>query len=323
MRIRAALLLSAVLLSVGVGAAPAAAAEPAAVGVVTTLQGSALVSRTALSQPLRLAFRDDVFPRDRISTGEGALVRVLLGGKAVVTVRELSVLTITERAGHAVVALDSGAVTASIAHDRLRPGEGFEIRTRNAVAAVRGTVLTVEAGEGPGRAVSGSVAPLSRILVHRGQVEVSVIGDPTSARAVIGTQQQVSVSGVTLGAVEPIPTQAVGHSASPAPQHTAPPDLFVDALAERESARALGLAHSLLGVSRGGRPHAGASDNKTAGGRDGDQDGAGARSLRGDNALTTLGRPDVEGGSGGHGSSGVPRVPLTAISRGQHGRGHH
>jgi hypothetical protein len=321
MRIHAALVLPALLLSAGLGARPAAG-EPAAVGVVTTLQGSALVTRTALARPLRLAFRDNVFPRDRISTGEGALVRVLLDGKAVVTVRELSVLTLSERPGHAVVALESGAVTASIAHDRLRHSEGFEIRTRNAVAAVRGTILTVEAGEASAEAAAGPPVPLTRILVHRGQVEVAAIGDPSLATVVVGSRQQVSVSGRTLGAIEPTPAQSAGQSA--APQHRAPPELFVDALAERESARAIGLAHVLLRGADEASSHAGGDQG--SGGREAaaDSDEGPAREglLRADKALAALGRADAAGSNGrGQGNGSLPQVPLTAISRGQHGRG--
>src|SRR5713226_9591091 len=128
MRSRTIQMMSALALIAALSPRPATA-EPGAVGVVTTLQGPALLQRAALPAPTRLSFKDDVFSRDRISTGEGALVRVLLGGKAVVTVRELSVLAISEQGGRAVVMLDSGAVTASVAHDRLRPGESIEIRT--------------------------------------------------------------------------------------------------------------------------------------------------------------------------------------------------
>ncbi|PYM72342.1 MAG: hypothetical protein DME10_13070, partial [Candidatus Rokuibacteriota bacterium] len=63
-------------------------------GVVTTLTGTATLARASQSQPLR--FRDSVFEQDKIATAEKSLVRVLLGGKAVVTIRELSELTITE-----------------------------------------------------------------------------------------------------------------------------------------------------------------------------------------------------------------------------------
>ena len=63
-------------------------------GVVTTLTGTATLARASQSQPLR--FRDSLFEQDKIATAEKSLVRVLLGGKAVVTIREFSELTITE-----------------------------------------------------------------------------------------------------------------------------------------------------------------------------------------------------------------------------------
>jgi hypothetical protein len=291
----------------------AAAAEPGAVGVVTTLQGPALVQRAALSAPMRLSFKDDVFSRDRISTGEGALVRVLLGGKAVVTVRELSVLAISEQGGRAVVLLDSGAVTASVAHSRLRPGESIEIRTRNAVAAVRGTVLTVEAGEAPAGTPGGPAVPLSRIRVLSGSVEVSASADPAAATVLVGARQQVSVSGNTIGALQPAPALAAAQSGLAAPQHDAPPDPFVDALAERENGRALGLANSIL------RP-----DPGVGGQHQSNHSGGGESPLQGDKALAIFGGPDADGrGSAGRGNGGggMPDVPLTAISRGNHGHG--
>ena len=66
-------------------------------GVVTTPQGTASVARTTESRPLK--FKDDIFVQDRITTGDDSIARTLLGGKAVVTVRERSVLT-HQRAGH-------------------------------------------------------------------------------------------------------------------------------------------------------------------------------------------------------------------------------
>src|SRR5881628_3291823 len=68
-------------------------------GVVTTLLGTATVSRAALSQPVPLKFKDDVFAQDRVATGDDSIARILLGGKAIVTVRERSSLTITEVPG--------------------------------------------------------------------------------------------------------------------------------------------------------------------------------------------------------------------------------
>ncbi|MGH7349070.1 MAG: FecR domain-containing protein, partial [Candidatus Rokuibacteriota bacterium] len=122
---------------------PVAAQTPDPVGVVTTLDGRVTVARAALPAPLVLKFKDDVFGRDRIRTQENALVRVLLGGKAILTVRELSQVTISEEPGRAVVTLPDGKVVLSVAKQRMQPGESIEIRTPNAVAAVRGSILAV------------------------------------------------------------------------------------------------------------------------------------------------------------------------------------
>ena len=121
----------------------AAAQTSDAVGVVTTIDGRATVARPALASPLSLKFKDDVFGRDRISTQENSLVRVLLGGKAILTVRELSEVTISEEPGRAVVTLPSGKVVLAVQKQRMRPDESIEIRTPNAVAAVRGSILAV------------------------------------------------------------------------------------------------------------------------------------------------------------------------------------
>src|SRR5437879_11769377 len=74
---------------------PLARAEERA-GVVTLLLGTATITRAALPAPASLGFKDAVFIRDQIKTAEKSTVRVLLGGKATVTARERSVLTITE-----------------------------------------------------------------------------------------------------------------------------------------------------------------------------------------------------------------------------------
>ncbi|MFI5326836.1 MAG: FecR domain-containing protein, partial [Candidatus Rokuibacteriota bacterium] len=119
------------------------AQEP--VGVVTTLAGQA--TRTASTPgetPSPLRFKDGVFGADTIRTAERSFVRMLLERKAVLTVRELSVLRITEDATQAVVELKAGGIAFSVARPRLRPGETVLVRTPNAVAAVRGTTIVVE-----------------------------------------------------------------------------------------------------------------------------------------------------------------------------------
>jgi hypothetical protein len=69
------------------------------VGVVTRLEGTVTAARASSPQPVALKFKDGVFVNDRIVTGDQSVVRMLLGGKAVVTVRERSSLTITEVPG--------------------------------------------------------------------------------------------------------------------------------------------------------------------------------------------------------------------------------
>jgi len=70
-------------------AASAAAQDTKPAGVVTSLQGTAKLQRvsTAGSLVQDLRFRDEVRVQDRITTGDQSLARILMGGKAVVTVR--------------------------------------------------------------------------------------------------------------------------------------------------------------------------------------------------------------------------------------------
>src|SRR5213594_2086809 len=80
------------------------------VGVVTTLEGNVTARRAVLPLPVPLKFKDDVFFRDTITTGDQSLARVLLGGKSIVTVRERSVVTITESPGRSFISLESGYI---------------------------------------------------------------------------------------------------------------------------------------------------------------------------------------------------------------------
>jgi hypothetical protein len=150
---------------------PASAQTSDAVGVITTIDGRATVARPALTVPLALKFKDDVFGRDRISTQENSLVRVLMGGKAILTVRELSEVTISEEPGRAVVTLPSGKVVLAVAKHRMRPGESIEIRTPNAVAAVRGSVLAV---------AYDTAQNLTTAICHSGDCTYQFQGGPTN-----------------------------------------------------------------------------------------------------------------------------------------------
>ncbi len=166
------------------------------VGVVTNVEGVATVARVALPEPRSLQFKDDLFLRDRITTGERSMVRVLLGGKATVTARERSVLTITETPGVATITLGDGRVAVAVAKGLMKPGEVIEIKTPNAVTAIRGTVVIAEV-----QPVSGGHR--STITILRGLVDVtrlSSAGAPSGPAVKVGALERVTVIGA-----QPVP----------------------------------------------------------------------------------------------------------------------
>src|SRR5256885_16962525 len=71
--------LSLVLVALAIISPASAFAQLTKAGVVTTLQGTATVTRASLSQPQPLKFRDDVFVQDRVVTGDESVARILLG----------------------------------------------------------------------------------------------------------------------------------------------------------------------------------------------------------------------------------------------------
>lgn len=164
---------------------PAAGWAQERVGVATTVVGPVTITHvTAPAEPLK--FKDDILLNDRIATGDKALTRVLLGGKALVTAREHSVLVIREVPGTSTIDLASGRISVAVDKAKMRPGDLVEIRTPNAVAGIRGTVVVAEA--------RGNV---STITVLRGLVDVyrldpgtgKVVGSATS----VGAHESVTV----------------------------------------------------------------------------------------------------------------------------------
>ncbi|HEX6774655.1 MAG TPA: FecR family protein [Methylomirabilota bacterium] len=178
----------------------AQAQSPGAVGVVTTLQGQATVVHVASTTSTPLKFRDSIFERDRINTAENSIVKVLMGGRAVVTVRELSVLTITEDLGRTTINLESGKIAVSVAKQRMQPGEKLEVHTPNAVAAVRGTVFVVEVSRQGAQAGVGNLGASTQVTSVTGSVEVSPSSNPANA-ALLTAFKSVSLLGPSLGQV--------------------------------------------------------------------------------------------------------------------------
>ena len=221
---------------------PVQAEDPHGIGIVTTLTGQATITRAAVplqSSPLK--FRDELFYRDHISTKEHSMARVLLGGKALITVRELSELTITEEPGRqSIVDLAIGKLSMAVVRSRMSPGETIEVRTPNAVAGVRGTVLIVE--------VTPALA--TEIYVLKGSVEVFAKGVST-APIFVNAFQSVIVTGNHVGQIRSIQALAVDQivrNLKPAYQHMETPDKTRKAMQEKEQARALTQAKALTAM---------------------------------------------------------------------------
>jgi hypothetical protein len=208
----------AMLLSILVLAPSLAAAQQSKAGVVTTLEGNVTARRVALTSPVPLKFKDEVFLQDTVSTGDQSLARMLLGGKAVVTVRERSVLTITEVPGKSTLELESGKFALAVAREKMKPGEEIMIRTPNAIAGVRGTVVITEVNRQGAQVGGGVPAVLTNFYVLRGTITAQQL-DPGSRQPLgtplnVGTLQSYSGAGAAAPRVAPVPPEQVGQITS-------------------------------------------------------------------------------------------------------------
>ena len=250
---RAILALGAALL-----ACPTLVAAQEPVGVVTTLTGQA--TRTASAKPENpapLRFKDGVFGADTIRTAERSFVRMLLERKAVLTVRELSVLRISDDATQAVVDLSSGGIAFSVARPRLRPGESVLIHTPNAVAAVRGTSIVVE-----------TQGTISQFHVLTGTLDVASRANPTGWQR-LQAPASLTVTGDAVG----VPQTLDGGTRNRLTAlyfglHVSQPTAPAEVVAQ-EQAKAVLLARLIVGEGSGGDQldlptTAGASDAQPA-----------------------------------------------------------
>jgi FecR-like protein len=169
-------------------------AQATKAGVVTTLEGNVTAARAVAAQPVVLKFKDDVFLQDRVVTGEQSFARLLLGGKAVVSIRERSAVTITEVPGRSTIDIESGKIALSVAGDRMQPGEVINIKTPNAVAGVRGTVVVAQVAYSM---VGGAQQPASNLWVLRGVIEAvptNAAGAAIGVPVPVGAMQSFSAT---------------------------------------------------------------------------------------------------------------------------------
>ncbi len=180
--------------------AVAFAQAPKPAGVVTVLEGHVTARRVGREADLLLTFKDAVFQRDTVTTGDKALARMLLGGKAVVTVRERSVLTITEVPGRSTLELATGKFSLAVAREKMTPGEEIQIRTPNAVAGVRGTVVVTEVERQSAQIGGGGSSAVTTFFVIRGGIVVQQLdtaGQPMGTPQPVNTLQSYALAGVS------------------------------------------------------------------------------------------------------------------------------
>ncbi len=191
-----------------------AGAEPSRIGEISALVGEGIVTHASDAEPVPLKVHADVFLRDRIETKEQAVARVLFGGRITVTIRERSVVTITDDPLHARVEIESGALAFKVQKNGLRPGEVAEIYTPNAVAGIRGSLVVAE--------VTGTKDnPNSDITVLEASHPITVAprSDPSQAVA-LRPGHGVTVSGLhhaaRIGPVRHLSRERLGRAADAA-----------------------------------------------------------------------------------------------------------
>jgi hypothetical protein len=281
----------------------------------------------ASAEPRPLKFRDQLQWRDVVETKKDGSARILLLGKTSVTVRELSRLELREEALPAgkkyTLSVFSGKVRATVERTLMREGEEVEVRSPNAVAAVRGTDLVVEIEDQPTRARGfGMLASLNGgpllaqaptaagstvVYTLTGRVNVS---NPLSAVPVVvqlGRLEAARIQGRSAPvrfSILPteIPNILRGLNPPPPPAATRPvasetAKSKVEQLAAVETTRTGERPGSIAG---GGGPNGGSSESSGSGGGP-SASGSGGSNASGGSGVSGGGDP-----SGGSGSGGGP-----------------
>jgi len=157
----------AIILAVG----PAdASAQAQPVGAIAALVGQGTVIHAAAVERAPAKVRDEIFVRDRIETAEQSVIRVLMGGRITVTIRERSIVTITDDPMGSRVDLQSGNLAFKVHEGGLRAGEVAEILTPNAVTAIRGSLVIAQ--------VSGDDSDVTVLEAHK-PITIAPRANPT------------------------------------------------------------------------------------------------------------------------------------------------
>jgi hypothetical protein len=196
---------SAMAIALTLGIAAGAAAQTPKAGEVNRVEGTVAVARTSAPDSTPLKQKDPVYARDLVSTGQLSKAQLVLGGKALVTMREQSALRITSVPGVATVEITDGLLKLTVFKDKMKAGERIDVKTPNAITAVRGTTIVTELVKAP-------AGPLTRLTVLEGFVDITPLNPATGAPAGppvrVNTLQQTTVT----GAGAPTPPQPVNRN---------------------------------------------------------------------------------------------------------------
>jgi hypothetical protein len=191
------LLLIIALCVIALGGVAPAGAQPAPVGTVEALVGTAVVTRRATGEALPLTVGAELFEADRVRTEVGARLRLRLRDGSVLTCGEATGLILEEavyapaRASQSFLLRVSFGIVRSVV-DLLAPQSSYEMHTNTAVISVRGTEWIAEAQ----RAATAIVALQGEVVVRN--VDPAVPGEVT-----LGPGEGVTVE---TGAPPPAPT---------------------------------------------------------------------------------------------------------------------
>jgi hypothetical protein len=193
-RLRAIL---ALLCVVGVGEVAPAGAQPAAVGTVEALVGTAVVTRRETGEAGPLTVGAELFEGDRIRTETGSRLRLALRDGSALTCGEATGLTLDqalyapEQDSHSFLLRVSFGIARAVV-ELLVPRSSYEMHTNTAVIAVRGSEWIAEAQAGA-----------TAILSLEGEIAVRNVDPDVPGAVALGPGEGVTVQ---AGAPPPAPT---------------------------------------------------------------------------------------------------------------------
>ena len=300
------------MLVVGSTLALTASSEEIPAGRVSALQGTASVTRVSAKQSLPLRFSDNVYLHDQIATGDASLAKILLGGKAVLTVRERSIVRITEMPNVSTVTVTSGRTHINVLRERMQAGDVVEIRTPNATAAIRGTIVVTEVEPD----AEGTRSTITVLHGHIDVTQLDAAGTPTGQTVSVRDLQQVIAVGSRLSTPLSIPRHSAERLAAGFKIQLRTPPAATSALAPTQVQQAVqqlsavGTGNGGGASSAGGSQAAAGAGAGTGGGAAGDQGGASNGGASGGGAgggavAVGGGTGEQGGGSNGGGSGAV------------------